>query len=132
LPHTFFAENNLIFAEIKEALKLMLKYGYIQTFGQTSVCSILEHTAGDGKKYQTKYYNLDAILSVGYRVNSINATLFRQWATHTLKDYLLKGYAINQKIERVEKQVETFSLETDRRLTETEKKIDFFVKTPLF
>jgi hypothetical protein len=46
-----------------------------------SVCSILEHTASDGKNYQTKYYNLDAILSVGYRVNSRNATLFRIWAT---------------------------------------------------
>jgi hypothetical protein len=87
---------------------------------EKAVCSILEHTAGDGKVYQTKYYNLDAILSVGYRVNSRNATLFRRWANNILKDYMLKGYAINQRIERVE-----------RRVTETEKKIDFFVKTAL-
>jgi hypothetical protein len=78
-----------------------------------------------------EYYNLDMILSIGYRVKSQRGIQFRQWATHTLKDYLLKGYAINQRIERVEKQVETFSLETDRRFTETEKKIDFFVKTSL-
>jgi hypothetical protein len=47
---------------------------------ENSVVSILETTAVEGKKYQTKFYNLDAILSIGYRVNSINATLFRQWA----------------------------------------------------
>ena len=62
-----------------------------------SVCSILEHTAGDGKTYKTQYYNLDAILSVGYRVNSKQATTFRQWATKTLRDYIIKGYAVNAK-----------------------------------
>ena len=61
------------------------------------VCSILEHTATDGKKYKTAFYNLDVIISVGYRVNSRRATQFRIWATNTLKDYLLKGYAINEK-----------------------------------
>ena len=61
------------------------------------VCSILEHTATDGKKYKTAFYNLDVIISVGYRVNSRLATQFRIWATNTLKDYLLKGYAINEK-----------------------------------
>ena len=60
---------------------------------EISVHSILELTAADGKRYSTRIYNLDAILSVGYRVNSINATLFRRWATAKLKDYLLKGYA---------------------------------------
>ena len=58
---------------------------------QDSTCSILEHMGNDGKqKYVTKYYNLDAILSVGYRVNSKNATLFRRWANKVLKEYLLK------------------------------------------
>ena len=65
---------------------------------ENSVCSILEHTAADGKKYQTKFYNLDAILSVGYRVNSRNATAFRKWANRVLKDYLIKGYAVNQRV----------------------------------
>jgi len=53
-------------------------------------------TAADGKTYEVEYYNLDAIISVGYRVNSIRGTQFRQWATQRLKDYLVKGYAINQ------------------------------------
>ena len=63
-----------------------------------SVSSILEHTADDGKNYQTKFYNLDAILSVGYRVNSKNATQFRIWANRILKEYLIKGYVVNEKI----------------------------------
>ena len=60
-----------------------------------SVYSILEYTAADGKVYSTQFYNLDAILSVGYRVNSRNATLFRQWANSVLKEYMLRGYAVN-------------------------------------
>jgi hypothetical protein len=95
---------------------------------KNSTCSILEHMGNDSmQRYKTKYYNLDAIISVGYRVNSINATLFRIWATRTLKNYLLKGYAVNQRIERVEK----VAIETERRVSETERKIDFFVKTAL-
>ncbi|ADN10092.1 virulence RhuM family protein [Sulfurimonas autotrophica] len=62
---------------------------------EDAVSSILEHTAEDGKKYRTKYYNLDAILSVGYRVNSSQATQFRIWATKVLKDYIIKGFAMN-------------------------------------
>ena len=66
------------------------------------------------------HYNLDAILSVGYRVSSKSATRFRQWATSVLKDYLLRGYAINQRIERLE-----------QRVTKTEEQIGFFVRTAL-
>ena len=62
-----------------------------------SVSSILEHTASDGKKYKTAFYNLDVIISVGYRVNSQRATQFRIWATQRLKDYLIRGYSINEK-----------------------------------
>ena len=62
---------------------------------ETSVCSILEHTAEDGKNYQTKFYNLDAIISVGYRVNSSKATQFRIWATKLLKEYIIKGFAMD-------------------------------------
>ena len=67
---------------------------------QNSVSSILEHTAVDGKIYSTQFYNLDAILSVGYRVNSKRAVAFRQWANRVLKDFLIKGYAVNDKIRR--------------------------------
>src|SRR3990172_12581375 len=64
---------------------------------KNSVSSILEHTASDGKTYKTQFYNLDTIVSVGYRVNSNRATQFRIWATNVLKQYLVKGYALNQK-----------------------------------
>ena len=64
---------------------------------EKSVCSILEHTAADGKTYKTQYYNLDAIIAVRYRINSKRATHFRIWATKTLKEHLLKGYTINRK-----------------------------------
>ncbi len=68
---------------------------------EKSTCSILEHMGNDGRQsYNTKYYNLDAILSVGYRVNSKNATRFRQWANSVLKQYLVKGYAINENIRK--------------------------------
>jgi hypothetical protein len=73
---------------------------------ESSVSSILELTAKDGKSYQTKFYNLDAIISVGYRVNSSRATQFRIWATQTLKDHLVKGYTINEK--RLQEQQEKF------------------------
>jgi hypothetical protein len=72
-------------------------------------------------------YSLDVIISVGYRVKSQQGTSFRRWATRILKEYLLRGYAINQRIERVEK----FAVETEKRVAETEKKIEFFVKTSL-
>ncbi|MFA5428066.1 MAG: virulence RhuM family protein [Sulfurimonas sp.] len=64
---------------------------------ENSVSSILEHTANDGKNYNTKYYNLDAIISVGYRVNSKKATQFRQWATGVLKEFAIKGFVLDKK-----------------------------------
>jgi hypothetical protein len=85
-----------------------------------SVVAKFATTSTDGKMYQVEYFNLDVIISVGYRVKSKRGTLFRQWANRVLKDYLLKGYVINKRIERLE-----------YRVTETEKKIDFFVKTAL-
>ena len=63
---------------------------------KNSVCSILEHTAEDGKKYQTEFYNLDAIISVGYRVNSKKATQFRRWATQVLKTFTIQGYVLDK------------------------------------
>lgn len=72
--------------------------GNIFTSGELaedSVCSILEHTAGDGKIYSAKYYNLDAIIAVGYRVNSYQATQFRIWATKTLREFIIKGFVMD-------------------------------------
>ncbi len=62
---------------------------------ENSVCAKFAHTASDGKNYQTKFYNLDAIISVGYRVNSIQATHFRIWATQRLKEYIIKGFTMD-------------------------------------
>lgn len=62
-----------------------------------SVISKMETTAADGKKYQTQFYNLDAIISVGYRVNSVRATQFRQWCTYVLRQFAIRGYVIDKK-----------------------------------
>ena len=64
---------------------------------EDAVCAKFAHTASDGKTYQTQFYNLDAIISVGYRVNSIRATQFRQWATSVLREYAIRGYVIDRK-----------------------------------
>ena len=93
---------------------------------ENSVCSILEHTALDGKKYQTKFYNLDAIISVGYRVNSSRATQFRIWATDILRHHLVNGYTLNekrlkeqtQKFEALQKAVELIGIIKDRKQLE--------------
>ena len=77
-------------------------------------------TASDGKKYKTKYYNLDVIISVGYRVKSLRGTQFRQWANKVIKDYLMKGYAVSRRFERLE-----------YRMAKTEEKIDFILHTSL-
>jgi len=72
---------------------------------EDSVCSILEHTAGDGKTYSAKYYNLDAIIAVGYRVNSYQATQFRIWATKTLREFIIKGFVMDDERLKRGKQV---------------------------
>jgi len=95
---------------------------------EKSTCSILEHMGISGvQKYQTQYYNLDAILSVGYRVNSKNATQFRIWANSILKNYLLKGHAIRQQFEHIEKKLHLH----DKTLFEHEQKFDLIIKTAL-
>ena len=84
------------------------------------VCKESLLTASDGKSYKTKNYNLDVIISVGYRVKSKRGTQFRIWANKVLKDYILRGYAVNQRFESLE-----------QRVSKTEEKIDFFVRTSL-
>jgi hypothetical protein len=94
---------------------------------ENSVCSILERTASDGKTYMTQFYNLDMILSVGYRVNSKNAVLFRRWASSVLKDYLLRGYSLNNRLSNIEAQLKEHS----SVLSCHQEKIEFFVRTSL-
>ena len=85
-----------------------------------SVWAKFAYTASDNKVYQVDYYNLDVIISVGYRVKSLRGTQFRQWANKVLKDYLLKGYSLNQRLQALE-----------RTVAEHSQKIDFFVRTSL-
>ena len=75
------------------------------------------------------HYNLDAIISVGYRVNPILGGKFRQWATGVLKDYLLRGYAANHRLSQLEDKVEHRFASHDQRLASLEEKVDFFVQT---
>jgi len=103
---------------VSKHLKNILQSGELH---ENSICAIFAHMGNDGKQlYRTKFYNLDAILSVGYRVNSANATKFRIWASGILKDYLLRGHAINQRFENLE-----------NRVSETERKIGFFINSSL-
>ena len=88
-------------------------------------------TASDGKAYRVKYFNLDVIISVGYRVKSQRGTQFRQWANKILKEYLLKGYSINQRIDHLESKTDTRLTAHDRQLEELTTKVDFFVRTSL-
>lgn len=110
------SEINLVVAknattEIESATEMSNEHSVVAKFATT---------AADGKVYQVEYYSLDVILSVGYRVNSSRGVEFRRWANRVLKDYLLRGYAVNQRIESLE-----------QRMAQTEQKIDFFVRTSL-
>ena len=96
-----------------------------------SVWAKFAYTASDDKTYQVDYYNLDVIISVGYRVKSKRGTQFRQWANKVLKEYLLKGYAINQRIEHLENKLDSKFIAHDRQLEELASKVDFFVRTSL-
>jgi hypothetical protein len=87
---------------------------------ENSVCKDSLLTARDGKSYNTKLYNLDVIISIGYRVKSYRGTQFRIWANKVLKNYLLRGYAINHRIERIE-----------RKLVEHDQQFEFLIKSSL-
>ena len=118
------AQMALLFGCSTDNVGLHLKNIYDeQEIDPISTAEEISVVRREGKRMVTRrvrHYNLDAILSVGYRVSSANATKFRQWANKVLKDYLLRGYAINQRIERLE-----------QRVSKTEEKIDLFVRTSL-
>ncbi|ADV42885.1 virulence RhuM family protein [Bacteroides helcogenes] len=96
-----------------------------------SVVAKFATTAADGKVYQVEYYNLDMVLSVGYRVKSSRGIEFRRWANSVLKDYLLKGYSVNQRLIAMEQRVDSKFQEHEQRLNRIDSKIDFFVRTSL-
>ena len=88
-------------------------------------------TAKDGKRYRTKFYNLDVIISVGYRVKSLRGTQFRIWALKIIKDYLLRGYSVNQRLMLLEDKIDRRFSEYDQHFRELDGKIDFFVRSSL-
>ncbi|MCQ2360036.1 MAG: ORF6N domain-containing protein [Paludibacteraceae bacterium] len=94
---------------------------------KNSVYSILEYTARDGKTYYTAFYNLDAVLSVGYRVNSINATKFRQWANRVLRNYILRGGSLENRVVALEEGLR----QTNNIVYENQKQFDIILKNAL-
>ena len=96
-----------------------------------SVWAKFAYTASDGKIYQVDYYNLDVVISVGYRVKSQRGTQFRQWANKVLKEYLLRGYSINQRLKDLEEKVDAKLVQHERQLDYLTDKVDFFVRTSL-
>lgn len=98
---------------------------------ESSVCKESLLTAADGKRYKTKFYSLDVIISVGYRVKSIRGTQFRIWANKILKDYLLRGYSVNQRLLYMESRIDRRLSEHDQQIRELSSKVDFFLKTSL-
>ena len=92
----------------------------LQNMATVANFATVQNEGGRVVKRSVEYYNLDMVLSVGYRVKSPQGVLFRQWANKVLKEYMLRGYSINQRFERLE-----------QRVAQTENKIDFFVRTSL-
>ena len=95
-------------------------------------CAKFAHMGIDADQvYETTYYNLDVIISVGYRVKSKRGVEFRQWANKVLKDYLLKGYAVNQRLMAIEDRMDRRLQEHTDQIHELQNKVDFFVRTSL-
>ena len=125
------AQMALLFGTQRQAITKHIKNIYeSKELFKAATSSILEQVQKEGNRFVTRrieYYNLDVIISVGYRVNTIRGIKFRQWANKVLKDYLLKGYAINQRLTKIENQLEN----QQALLAEHSEKIDFFVRTSL-
>lgn len=114
LSQLFQTERSVITKHINNIIKT-------KELERNSVCAKFAHTASDGKTYRSNFYNLDMIISVGYRVNSKRGTQFRIWANKVLKDYLIKGYSLNErklkeqteKVKELERALEIFSKVTE-------------------
>lgn len=96
-----------------------------------SVIAKFATTASDGKTYQVEYYNIEMITSIGYRVKSQRGIQFRVWANKILKDYLLRGYSVNQRLLYMESRIDHRLAEHDCQLKELSDKVDFFLHTTL-
>ena len=96
-----------------------------------SVVAKFATTARDGKTYQVEYYNIEVITSVGYRVKSKRGVQFRAWANKVLKEYLLHGYAVNQRLTQLEDRINRRLSDHDQQIKELSGKVDFFLRTSL-
>ena len=124
-----------LFGVNRQAITKHLKNIYdSQELKQEATCSILELVQSEGNrlvKREVGFYNLDAIISVGFRVNTIRGIQFRQWANRILKDYMLRGYVVNQRLLALEEKVDRGFAQQGRILAEHQDKIDFFIHTSL-
>lgn len=96
-----------------------------------SVVAKFAITAADGKTYQVEHFNLEMITSIGYRVKSARGVQFRAWANKVLKEYLLRGYAVNQRLMQLEDCIDRHFSEYDRHFLQLDEKVDFFVRAAL-
>ncbi len=96
---------------------------------ENSVCKDSLHTAADGKSYKTKFYNLDVIISVGYRVKNPIGTRFRQWANAVIKQYLLQGYSVNRHLIALQENMDKRMTRIEDTQAKQQEQLDFFIRT---
>ena len=129
------AQMSELFQATKQNISLHISNIYKE--GELDIASTVKDyltVQTEGKrtvKRKLSYYNLDVIISVGYRVKSIRGTKFRQWANNVLKDYLLRGYSINQRLIEINDRIDRRLLEHDNKIAALRKDVDFFVRTAL-
>ena len=98
---------------------------------ENSVCKDSLRTAADGKKYRTKYYNLDVIISVGYRIKNPIGTRFRQWANTVIKQYLLQGYSVNRHLVALQENMDKRMSRIEDTQSKQQQQLDFFIRTSI-
>ena len=118
-------------AAISKHLKNIYSTGELSREATVSKMETVQNEGGRTVVREQEFYNLDVIIAVGYRVNSVMATQFRIWATQILKSYLLKGYAVNTRLAQFEDRVDRRLAKHDERIATLEEKVDFFVQTQM-
>ena len=116
-------------AAISKHLKNIYSTGELSREATVSKMETVQNEGGRMVVREQEFYNLDVIIAVGYRVNSVMATQFRIWATQVLKTYLLKGYAVNTRLVQLEDKIDHRLAKHEDRIATLEQKVDFFVQT---
>ena len=111
---------------IGKHVRTIFKEGELQ---KESVWAKFAYTASDGKTYQVDYYNLDVIISVGYRVKSVQGTKFRIWATSILRQYLLQGYSVNRHLIALQENMDKRMTRIEDTQAKQQQQLDFFIRT---